>query len=381
MAMAEPEPNETPASPKGDENSIRPSKKRRLAGNAEVPASRAAAPANASAKPAYAVPEEVRRRFVVVKNKYYFHDGTRAFTDRGTRLTTPSENSEVVRSLIEIAHARGWTEITVRGTERFRQEAWFAGHLAGLEVRGYRPSEFEQGRLARSLAREAPPPTEDSVTRGEAPAAAADPRRPAHEELLTGRLVDHGRSTYQHDPRHAMSYFVKLETARGERTVWGVDLERAIKESLTKPDIGDEVGLRALRQEPVTVRTQDRDAAGEVIERELDTHRNHWIIERRGFFDGREEAAQVVRDTSLNPKDVARKNPQLVGTLLDVQLAKLVAKSIPHAEDREKFVAAIRSALADAIARGEPPPAVKLRERVPGRAPQAPERVSAPVRG
>ena len=30
-----------------------------------------------------------------------------------------------------------------------------------------------------------------------------------------------------------MSYFVKIETARGEQTLWGVDLERAVKESLT----------------------------------------------------------------------------------------------------------------------------------------------------
>ena len=40
-----------------------------------------------------------------------------------------------------------------------------------------------------------------------------------------------------------MSYFVKLKTARGEQVIWGVDLERAFKESLTKPERGDEVGL------------------------------------------------------------------------------------------------------------------------------------------
>ena len=34
-----------------------------------------------------------------------------------------------------------------------------------------------------------------------------------------------------------MSYFVKIETARGDREVWGVDLEHAVKQSLTQPRV------------------------------------------------------------------------------------------------------------------------------------------------
>src|SRR5579864_6811277 len=117
---------ETPDSTRS-ENSIRPSK--RLRKDSAAPQAAAKTPASGAAEkpaPERAVPEEVRRRFVQVKNRYYFPDGARAFTDRGTRLTTLSENTEVVRSLIQIAEARGWGEVTVRGTERFRKEAWFA---------------------------------------------------------------------------------------------------------------------------------------------------------------------------------------------------------------------------------------------------------------
>src|SRR5580704_1699428 len=153
-----------PATPDGTrvENSIRLSKKLRK--DSSTPAPTAAQPSsNAPAKPApeHAVPEEIRRRFVQVKNRYYFPDGARAFTDRGTRLTTSSENTEVVRSLIQIAEARGWREVTVRGTERFRKEAWLAARLAGLNVRGYRPSEVEQGHLVRTLGRQGPAPAID----------------------------------------------------------------------------------------------------------------------------------------------------------------------------------------------------------------------------
>src|ERR1700676_4717700 len=122
------------------------------------------------------VPDEIAKRFVQVNNKFYFPDGARAFTDRGNRLTTLSENTEVIRSLVGIAKARAWQEITVRGTERFRKEVWRAASVAGLQVRGYKPTEFEQSHLVRNLAREkgaAAPPAAyspgadaDSISRG-----------------------------------------------------------------------------------------------------------------------------------------------------------------------------------------------------------------------
>ena len=376
--MANPDTRPTPS--EAPENSIRPSKKRRQEGNSQPTA--AVQPAqSASAKPTHAVPEEVRKRFVQVKNKYYFPDGARAFTDRGTRLTTGSENTEVVRSLILIAEARGWSEVTVRGTERFRREAWFAAQMAGIEVRGYKPTEFERGRLVRTLNRQGPAPAEDSVAPGENPAPADAKETPRRREaLLAGRLVDHGSATYHHDPHEPMSYFVKVETPRGERTIWGVDLERAFKESLTKPEVGDEVGLRGVRQDAVTVRTQKRDAGGELIERELETHRNRWIIEKRGFFEARAEAARTVRDTSIDPKQAVKSHPELVGTYLQMHAAELAAKRFRDPGDRERFVQKVRSALADSVARGEPLPAVRLRERAATRAVPTPEREPAPAR-
>jgi putative DNA primase/helicase len=331
------------------------------------------------------VPEEVRKRFIQVRNKYYFPDGARAFTDRGKRLTTPSENTEVVRSLVAIAKAREWNEITVRGTERFRKEAWLAGRMAGLEVRGYQPSEIEQAHLVRTLARR------NSMAAGESTDVPADrsargvepqSRSPERQKgVLTGKLIDHGRATYQHDPRAPMSYFVKIETPRGDRVIWGVDLERAFKESLSKPDIGDEVGLRAVRQEAVKVKAAQRDADGNVVgERDLDTHRNRWIIEKRGFFESRAGAARIVRDATVDPKQAVKQHPELVGTYLQVHAAELASKRFRDPQDRERFVARVRSALADSVARGEPLPAVRLRERAAERAPQAREREAAPAR-
>jgi putative DNA primase/helicase len=331
------------------------------------------------------VPEHIRQRFVQVGRHYHFPDGTRAFTDRGGRLTTPSENTEVIRSLVTIAEARGWHEITVRGTERFRREAWHAARLAGLEVRGYRPTEFEQSRVARILARGRETP-EPSTPNREPPIPA---RREGHEgvgglaarmegvsrraqrrdELLTGTLIDHGRASYRHDPREPMSYFVTIETARGDRTVWGVDLERALRESLTQPAVGEEVRLRAVQEDAVTVRKLKRDAEGKVIaEKDLAVHRNRWIVEKRAFFEARAEAARTLQDRTIDPKEAVKRHPELVGTYLQVRAAELAARRFRDPEDRERFVSQVRSALADGVARGEPLPPVRLRERTAERA-------------
>jgi hypothetical protein len=40
------------------------------------------------------------------------------------------------------------------------------------------------------------------------------------------------------------SYFVRLLTDRGERVLWGKDLERAIGTSATQPKLGEIVGAR-----------------------------------------------------------------------------------------------------------------------------------------
>lgn len=367
------------------ENSVRPAKsRRRTAAPPAEDAKRSAEPSRETSS-IQAVPEEVKKRFVQVRNRYYFPDGARAFTDRGDRLTTPSENTEVVRSLIAIAKSREWNEITVRGSDRFRKGAWFAGRMAGLEVRGHQPSDIEQAHLVRTLARQ------NAVTAGESPqangdpparAAAAQPPGPARQKrLLTGRLIDHGRTTHQHDPRAPMSYFVKLETPRGDRIIWGVDLERAFKESFSKPDIGDEVGLRSVRQDSVKVKTPERGANGKVTgQRDLETHRNRWVLEKRGFFHERAEAARIVRDVGVDPKQAVKTHPELVGTYLQVHAAELAAKRFRDPQDRERFVARVRSALADSVARGEPLPAVRLRERAPERARAGRDREAARAR-
>lgn len=367
------------------------------------PVAAAALPTGSEASPdPWALPQSVRERFVQERRRFYFPDGTEAFRDRGRRLTTGSENTEVVRSLVEIAQTRGWGEIVVEGSERFRREAWRQARLADLEVRGYRPTVAERAALARALARKADgAQLELEVSnRGEAVRAhgAGESRAPsaptpgeshadrsrgeARTELLVGTLLDHGREHYRFDPREDLSYFVRIRNAEGTRTIWGKDLERAITHSLTQPTTGDAVGLRRVGAEKVTVRRRERDADGQVIgEHALGAERSRWVIEHRGFFEERAEAAALVRDGTVDRKTVADAHPELVGTFLQLRAAELAARRLRDPQDQQRFVSLVRGALADAVERGDPLQPVRLRNRparTPERAPRAQE--AEPVR-
>jgi hypothetical protein len=326
------------------------------------------------------VPREIAERFIGIGSKYYFPDGTPAFTDRGAKLTTPSENTEVIRSLVAIAQARGWDRITVTGTERFRKEAWFAGQRVGMTVRGYQPSEIEQAQLVRGLAerRAAGGPREGHRVKetdvGSAPSRRTRSRtstRDATQDTQTprgtvfvGRLLDHGRDTYRHDPREQSSYYVRLQTKEGEREVWGVDLERAVRDSLSNARTGDDVTVRAVSREPVTVPKRERDAAGRVIgATSVTTHRNDWIVERSEFLAGREAAARTFRDPTISAQEAVRRHPELQGSYLKLQAVKLGAeRDIKNAQERERLMARARVLIAQSIERGEPLEPVRLRE-------------------
>ncbi|WAJ31641.1 Ti-type conjugative transfer relaxase TraA [Antarcticirhabdus aurantiaca] len=84
-----------------------------------------------------------------------------------------------------------------------------------------------------------------------------------------GRLVEHGAAPYEHDPQKSDSYFVTLETDQGQqRTLWGVDLERAMKEAA--PEIGEKIGLQHEGSTPVTLPDGTQ------------THRNTWKVQDAG---------------------------------------------------------------------------------------------------
>jgi hypothetical protein len=381
------------AKPPDDTNSIEAVRRARFRRSSVSQAAREAEPGvrevatsssqsadGASGKPGdsdpWTVPQAVRGRFVQDRRQFFFPDGAIAFKDHGRKLTTSSENTKLIESLIEIATSRGWSEVTVRGTERFRSEAWRQARLNGLAVRGYRATEAEERELVRTLGRREaagasvvvdteesrPPPAPDSHHQDAGQSSRASPVRSDAETDIVGRLLDHGRDTYRHKTGEAPSYFVRLETRDGLREIWGKDLERAMTRSLSQPNIGDEITLRTTGRDPVEVRRRGRNSAGQQDSTVVDAYRNRWMIEKTQFLTERAASAQVVRNDSIDPKTAVRAQPQLAGTYVTLRAAELAADAIRDPLDRRRFVSQVRGALADAIERGEPLSPVRLNE-------------------
>ena len=288
-----------------------------------------------------AVPEEVRARFVRVGRDYHFLSGAQAFRDHGHKITSHSENVAVVRALVQIAAERGWSDIMVTGTERFRSEAWRIATLSGLIVRGYRPTEFEKQKLVGQVAakRDRPAPDQSSAAR----------RDRETEPTHVGILVEYGPAPYQFHPQGNPSYYVRIRTQEGERVLWGKDLERALRDA--KVTAGEEIRIKQSGRDTVNVKRKELDSSGKVMkERDIKAHRNHWEIQG------------IVPPRNSHPSR-NREGPG-VATSLALKGAQLFAKQyIRDPAQRDAFFEAVREELTRIVDRGDVVPNARLRPK------------------
>ena len=184
--------------------------------------------------------------------------------------------------------------------------------------------------------------------------------------LLVGRLTEHGRANYQFRSDENASYYVKLLTSRGPKMLWGKDLERALSSGETRPKVGDLIGARRAGREAVTVTARRRAADGRIVSEEAHyAHRTRWIVEKVQFFAERARLARRLRDEQADVRETVRAHPELKSSFLSVRAAQDFAdRRIADPKDRERFLSLMREAMAASIHRGEPLPAVRLRDPI-----------------
>jgi hypothetical protein len=111
------------------------------------------------------------------------------------------------------------------------------------------------------------------------------------------------------------------------------------------------------------VKREERDPEGQFRSKNLEVFRNRWVIEKQSLFEARTAAAETVRDGRIGAREAVREHPELAGTYLNLHAAELASRALRDPQDRRRFVAQVRGALADDIERGEPLQPVRLRER------------------
>ena len=191
------------------------------------------------------------------------------------------------------------------------------------------------------------------------------PARGRGGQLLVGRLTEHGRAPYQFRAGEDETYYLKVLTSRGERTLWGKDLERAISTSETQPKVGDLIGARRVGRRAVTITARQRDAEGRVVrQEEHHAHRTRWVVEKVQFFAERVRLARQVRDEHADIRESVKAHPELKSTFLSLRAAEAFAtQRIADPNDRSRFLDLVRSAMAGSIRKGEPLPSVRLRDQ------------------
>jgi len=187
-----------------------------------------------------------------------------------------------------------------------------------------------------------------------------NPRRGG--QLVIGRLKEHGTANYQFRKEQDPSYYVRLLTSRGERILWGKDLERALKEGETKPKTGDLIGARRIAREAVTVTTRRRDSEGRVTaQEEHHAHRTRWVVEKVAFFAERARLARRLRDEQQDTSEALREHPELRSAFLSVRAAEqFAAQRIRDPKDRERFLQLVKDAMSGSIRKGEPLPSISI---------------------
>ncbi|EPR8199606.1 LPD7 domain-containing protein [Salmonella enterica] len=337
------------------------------------------------------VPEKVAKSYIEVDGKYYFGNrpDSLAFVDKGAKLQTKLSSEQVAASMVDIAEARGWTELQLSGTEDFRRAAWLEAASRGLASRGYKPKEEDLARLKkltndrtsneiepREQADVVPPaakgkeqPTNQDKQQGQqaaqspqmakaaAATATADKQQPEaaapvqEVNRLAGKLVEHGKAPYEHNPDNNGSYFVTLENADGQQsTTWGVGLEKAIEES--QAEAGQHVELENLGRKPVQVEKQIKDEKGNVTgTKTVNSYRNEWAVK-----------AEAIRDSSRDAKELVKEHPDLINEITAVKLAEKFAAANLSAADQARFMERVRGQVADNVSTGQQAPELKIRE-------------------
>ncbi|CAD7741443.1 hypothetical protein LMG31884_47710 (plasmid) [Xanthomonas hydrangeae] len=284
---------------------------------------------------------EVEKSFYHVENKYYHRDNKNrvAFVEGESKLRTAESDAYIAKSMVKVAEAKGWDSIKVAGTDEFRRAVWMEAALRGLQVRGYKPrdvdlaelAEKQDARLRNSV--EQGDSREDGkaghVQAGKQPVktgeqqAQSESRQPKEEPGLVGKVLSHGPAKFDFKRDEKPSYYVRLDTAAGEKIVWGVDLPRALEEG--KVNDGDRIRLENLGRQAVQVTANVRDESGRVIGQEtITSHRNQW---KATHVPDREQNRSVVAVTEqrINPEASA---PMSTGAVL---------QSVPQeAEDLHK---------------------------------------------
>lgn len=309
-------------------------------------------------------PPSLAKRYLIAGQKYYFRDDVKkvAFEDQGKRLSTDLDDPAVATSMVELAVAKEWTSVHVKGTAEFKREVWLTAAARGMKVSGYTPSDVDLARLDDLIQRQPLRPTNEIVkndkrertflsekiglqaesathetkdeskpltakqqlaidalkailrSRGDSEvainmASALAAEKFTDNRVYVGKLVESGYAPYDNNPVNDPNFFVKLKGVNGERTIWGEDIRRAL--ALGGASKGDDISLAHQGMKAAKIRTKRRDEFGKRTEGYVEkiVDRNDWEVTKLDTLQ--EVARQRIVDAAAVSLQRTGKQPRL----------------------------------------------------------------------
>lgn len=127
------------------------------------------------------LPPKIETDYVQVGNKFHYghKPELEAFQDNGNSIETKSTGQTVTKDIVEIAAARGWSAISVKGSPDFKRQVWLEASLKNLAVKGYQPTDADRATLIK--AKEKQPVADAAVEKNEVKEKAKDADQNAPE--------------------------------------------------------------------------------------------------------------------------------------------------------------------------------------------------------
>lgn len=101
------------------------------------------------------LPNDIASRYVQKGQAFYEagNDKAPAFVDKGDKLVTSRNDGQVAHHMVQLAQARGWPEVELKGSPDFKRAAWIEAEAQGLKTRGYEPTakDLEAAAHRRSI--------------------------------------------------------------------------------------------------------------------------------------------------------------------------------------------------------------------------------------
>ena len=106
------------------------------------------------------------------------------------RITTRLDDRQTVSAMLDLAQARGWQSVKLRGTDSFKREAWVQAQVRGMQTEGYQPKATDMQEAQRRTVA-ATPVAQPAKAPAEA-TAASTARRPGSQGHKAGQQAREG---------------------------------------------------------------------------------------------------------------------------------------------------------------------------------------------